>query len=824
VVLVPNLPLRVEKPATIVSEHEKFKDSGAWFLSTARWIVLNYYNTYSSSNSFNQPIVATGIKNSSGNPISTTGNTTSFVDEALDNLSYYEGTQNNRIFNFMTKGINNNTLPNVMLKGQEIRSLCDHIRGKCLQMINPIEKNISCETISQNSLLKRQEIFDKIDRAAKIAPLLNQLGGGVKFQPAGDIDYSDPNAVKEAKKKVRAEYENTATVIGRHAYYKTNLAEKFLAVATDEVIMNLAGIEFKEENNELVANYIPGYQAIYDFSTWGEYGEGQTLGGYIVPMTLEEVIHEYPDMNPAWRNEMEDVLYNNVAGSFQFLEYYNQPFTNVQWWYNDEKWISKAVVYWINECDTRYVEKEYPTGLKKVTKIDDYKNYYDPSVGHPIPAGTPMKKGHEIAGSSKVWKVHKAVILGNKYLVEYGYDTYQVRPFGDKRKPEIPIKFFCQGKNAGYVRSIVSRLKVKQDELDAVRYRIREYMANDLYGIIINGKKLTEDFSALNFVNDIRSTHVTVLPTVGDGDADKMGMEDLIKVFRNDAMAAINQYLVLKKDIDTEMWNIVNVPPTAMGEQSGVIGKGVMENTVNRSEISGLPFYSSLSEYFRRTIQYCANKNKMILLDNQDKNVVLPISNRETKILTITKDFTFEDLNAYLAPDDQMMVEDMNLFRQQLQALSQAPSTEHASAILNSLKMMRGKSFGESIALFEEYVKDQKRSDEKKQMREATMEQQQKAYQNLSDTHDAAQAQMAKLQTDLAKIQEKGAWDLKKMEVQKGIDTEKELSSKIIEIVAQQLATLFPQGGGQPNVSAQTPTPNSSAPSPQPQPAGQPAQ
>ncbi len=801
-ILIPKIPIKVERPSEILSEHDKFKDGGNWFLETARWYVLNYYNTYSSSNSFNQPISQTGIRNSSGNPISTVGNTTSIVDEMIDSLSYFMGTQNNRIFNFLTKGINNNTLPNVMLKGQEIRSLCDHIRGKCLQMINPIEKNISCETISKNTLLKRQEVFDKIDMAAKIAPLLNELGGGIKYQPAGDIDYSNPEAVKEAKDKVRREYENTGTIIGRHAYYKTNLAEKFLSVATDEVIFNLAGIEFKEEHGELVANYVPGYQGIYDYSTWGEYGEGQTLGGYIVPMTLAEALHEYPDMNDEWKNELQDVLYNNVAGSASFMEYYNQPFTNVQWWYNDERWISKAVVYWINECDTRYVEKEN-RGLKKVYKIDDYKNYYPPGIdASKVPAGTQMKKGYEIPGSSRVWKVHKAVILGNKYLVEYGYDTYQVRPFGDKRKPEIPIKFFCQGKIAGYVRSIVSRLKSKQDELDAVRYRIREYVANDSYGIIINGKKLTENFSALNFINDIRTTHVTVLPTTGDGDADKAGMEDLVKVFSNNAMSAIRSYLELKHDIETEMMDILNIPPAALGEQSGVIGKGVMQNTVSRSEISGLPFFSSLAEYFRRTLQYATNKNKMILLDNEDSNVVLPISNRETKILNLTKEFRYEDLNCFLATDDKMEIDDLNLFRQMMQAYSQQPTVEHAQALLNSLKMMRGKSFGESIMMFEQFVTDQKKRDDEKQMREVALEQQSKAYQNLSDQHDQAQAEVAKLTGELAKLNLKGSWDLKKMEAQKGIDTEAKLSDAYIEqitgLIQQQMAAMNQPAQGQP--------------------------
>ncbi len=795
--LVPNIPIRVTKPQEIVSEHDKFDNNGEWFFNMARWYCLNYYNTYSSSNSFNQPNnVVNNVRNSSGNAISTVGNTTSIVDEMLDNLSYFYGTQNNRIFNFLTKGVNNNVLPNVMLQGQEIRSLADHIRGKCLQMINSIEKNISCETISQNALLKRKQVFEKIDNAATIGKVLNELGGGIKYHPAGDIDYNDPNAIKEAKKKVLDEYENTATIIGRNAYYKCNLAEKFLALSTDEVIFNLGGIEFKEENDDMIANYIPGYQAIYDYSTWGEYGEGQNLGGYIVPMTLEEALHEYPDLAAKDRSEIEEVLYSGVAESSAFMDYYNQPFTNVRWWYNDEKWISKAVVYFINECDTRYVEKEYPTGLKKVTKIDDYKNYHDPAVdASKLPAGTPMKKGYEIPGSSKVWKVHKAVILGNKYLVEYGYDTYQVRPFGDKRKPEIPIKFFCQGKVAGYVRSIVSRVKSKQNELDAVRYRIREFIANDLWGILINGKKLTEDFSALNLVNDLRTLHVAVVPTTGDSDADRGNMDDLVKIFTNNASAAIQNYIVLKNDIEREMADILNIPPAAKGEQSAYMGASSAQGAVARSEVSSLPFYTSLNEYFRRTLAYATNKNKMILLDGKEKNVVLPISNKQMELLELTDKFRYEDLSVYISPDDRMEVEDMGLFRQMLHSYSQSPSTEHAEAIVNALKLMRSKSFQEGITLFENFITMQKQSDEKKKMREVALEHQNQAYQNMSDAHDQSKAEVAKLTSKLAEINLKGTWDLKKAEVAQKIDTEKELSSKIIEIVTQQLAAQTPQGG-----------------------------
>ncbi len=797
--IIPQNALKIEKPQEIVSEHDKFKDSGLWFLQYGRWIINNYYNTYSAPASDFGTQASNfgngGIVNGQGSNVSWgTGNTTSLVDEMLNNYSYFYGNQDNRIFNFLTKGVNNNQLPNVFLKGQEVRSLASHIQGKCLQMINPIEKNISCETISQNSVVKRQEVFDKIDMAAKIAPLLNELGGGVKYQPAGDIDYNNPAAIEEAKKKVRAEYENTATIIGRNAYYKCNLAETFMNVASDTIICNLAGIEFTEKDGEMVKEYVPGYQGIFDYSTWGEYGEGQTLGGKIMPVTIEELIHKYPDMNAAWRNEMEDVLYRGVDGSAQFMDYYNEPFTNVFWWYNDQKWMSLATVYWLNECELPYVEKTNQFGGRKVQKIDAYKTYQVPTTIDGKKSFE-SKKGYDLKGSGKVWKVHKAVIAGNKYLLEYGYDTYQVRPFGDKKKPEIPIKFFCQGKLAGYVKSIVSRLKTKQDELDALRYRIREHVATDTYGIFVNGAKLTETLSALNIINDLRTLHVSVIPSTGDEELDKRPMEDIIKVVENHAVQAIRDYLVLKQDIEKEMGDILNIPPVALGEQSGVIGKGVQEATINRSEVSGLPFYSSMMEYFRRVLQYASNKNKMILLDNQDKKIVLPISNREIKILELTKDFNYEDLNVYLSPDDQMQVADMNLLRQTLQSYSQNPNTDHAKAILNSLKLMRSKSFQEGIAMFEEFIKAQQAADDKKQMRESAIEHQQKAYQNMSDALDQSKAEMAKLTQKLAEINLKGAWSVKQAEVNHGLDMEKEVSSKIIEEVTKQLGALNLQGG-----------------------------
>lgn len=809
VLTIPISPIVVQRPEEEPSEHNKFKDGGEWFKQMNRWITLNYYNTYSVQNAYNTPSSNAGIVNSNGTNVNTIGSR-SIVDEMIDNNSYFFGSQDNRIFNYMTMGIGGNPLPNIWVKGQEIRQLAGHIEGKGLQLLAPIEDNISADSISENTLLKRQEIMDKIDLGAKIGAKLNDLAGGdLQYNPTGEVDYSDPTSIKEAKKNVRSQYENTATVIARSVYYQNDLKQCFHDSILDTVINNLCGIEFFECEGRLDKRYIPGYNCIFDFSTWGQYGEGSTLGGYIIPMRLEEILTEYPDIDPAWRDEITEAidLKGDPKLSAQFCEYYNQPFQNVKWWYNSEKWITKSVVYFLAKRDLRHQKKTNQYGGKKVQKIDDYKTYQVPT-GAKDKNGNPefvSKKGYDIKGDSSIWAVHKAVLIGNKYLVEYGYEPYQVRPFGDKQKPEIPIKFFCQGKLAGYVKPIVSRLKQKQDELDAVRYRIREYTAQDL-GVnrFIRGGKLGEGVELTSIISDLKSWHMTVIPETGDEGSDRLGIKDLIHTEDMSNHAYISEYLTLKRDIENEMKAIVNLTDVALGTQDATIGKGVQQETIARSELSGLSLYESLQEYWRRCIQYAANKAKLIMLDAQTENVILPINNKEIKILSLTKDFRFEDLMVYISENDNVHVQDMQLLRQALVSYSINPVPAGAEAILNIMKILRFKSFGEGIALLEDYVETQKAEQQKLAFQANATQQQQDAFKLQSAQIAQQQAEIAKLITDLAKIQLTGAWNLKEIEAKAGVDNQAKLSDFYIEqinqIVSQQLAAAGqPQGAPSPD-------------------------
>src|SRR6187399_2631732 len=124
-IILPTMPLVVQRPPEFLPESEKFANNGEWFLKSALFYVLNYYNTYSTQDNTQSGIGNSiygggGAITSNGNPVSNSGSR-NIVDEMLANYAYFYGTQDNRIFNSMTQGLNNNPLPTPFIKGQEVR-------------------------------------------------------------------------------------------------------------------------------------------------------------------------------------------------------------------------------------------------------------------------------------------------------------------------------------------------------------------------------------------------------------------------------------------------------------------------------------------------------------------------------------------------------------------------------------------------------------------------------------------------------------------------------------------------------------------------------
>lgn len=779
-------PKPIEKPPVNPSEALKYKNNGEYFFDMNRWLVFNHYNKY---------FVPSPLSTATTTTSQATGGTP-IVDEMIENYNYAVGYQQNP-FLWMTKTSSGGDIPAIFINGQKIRQLVDHIKGNVLETVKPMAKNITAESISKDAVINKKDIFAKIELAARINPII-EAAGGMPYQPMGAKNYSDKKDYNKAMNEARTQFEKDGTILAKNVYYTNNCQTKFVnddAIAA--IVANLSCTHITERDGQVIHESIPPYNAIYDFSSDGEYGENQRWGGYVVPITYEEALKESPDMPQEWKDELQKVFSSPSIEYNKWANFYNEPFQNVQWWYNDQKYFTKSVMYWIEKRDTRTQTKKTAFGGKKSRKIEDHKAYQIPNED-----GTKNNvMGYDIKGDNEVYMVHYSIVYGNKYLAKYGYETFQVRPAFNKKMPQIPMFYYCPSKMAGYVRSIVSRLRQNQNELDRLAYKIQQLTANDLGKVFfIKGDKMTEGFTPRELVDDLKMFKISLLPPTGDAGSDQLGASDLITAVDMSNNQYLTSYIELKREQIQEMEAIVSIPAIALGQQRQVTGKGVQENTISQSTLSMLSFYEGLNEFYRRKLQYSVNKQKLVYA-TKPGTYILPISESQTEILKITKNGRFEDYMVYLQLNDSIDARNKNSLYQLLLGFSQNAGQNPlgaAQALLAGVKMLKFQTYNEGIEMLEHYVEDLTEQAKAASEQQSLIENQNMQYQTQSQQIAATQQQLSSIYEKLLTINLQGAWSVKNTEAKAAAQSEDE---PIIQSAVQQQVQLDPRnqqqsGGG----------------------------
>ena len=771
---VKNPPTEIRKPRPGMTRAEKFANGGEYFAQMGRYIVRNFYNTYQAPSSI------------AGMP------PTSVVAEQLDSFKYYYGYGDNRIFNYMTTTYSGGKVPAVWINGQNIRTFVDHIKGNVEEMIAPMSEGIHAESISENAVLNKRSIFERIEKAGEYNKLFE--GTGVSFAPQGDMDYGNPTEVEKVKEEIRKKLELVGTTIARYIFFSNDLRSNFIDDVVQAAVGNLAGTYIYERNGRVVFDEIPCYNLIHDYGSGGEFGDNQWFTGFVIPMTIEEVIAKWPQMAPEMKGEMLAISSGSMPSPFesydQFRDYHNAPFQNVRWWYNDLQYVSVAFLFWQDNHDMRFNDKVDAYGQRKTRSLKDHREYE---------VGGEVKRGFEVKGDKETNMNYRAILVGNKWLVEHGYETYQVRPFGNKDKPQLPIFTYCPAKYGGYVRSIVSRLKQNQNELDRLSYKIQELTAQDLGTVFfVRGDKIASGTSPKDIIDDLKSFKIHVLPMTGEETPDNTGIKDIIERVDLSNNQYLLSYLELKKEQLREMENIASIPAPALGMQDRVIGKGVQDRQISQSSLAMMSFYKGLENHWRRKIQYAANKQKLIFAKDEGQHI-LPISLSEQTIISTTKDIRFEDFFIYFEPNDSINAQDKSIMDQLLLAYSQGSQNELAAAraMLNGLNIMKGRTYGENIAKLKKHIEELKVEAEVKYKREVMVAQDQQQSATMAQQQLQLQQQLAKIYEIITKSNLDGAWGVQKAESTRA---DKDADEAVIGAAAQEQAQIKaqtqPQQGG----------------------------
>lgn len=660
----PSAGILFSSPNDFVKENEKTVD---WFTQYARWAVATFYNQPRQA-FYSGDIVDKGI-----------------AQEAIENWSYVFGNQNNYRYKYMTTDFSGNQLPVQWIPGNKIGSLIDHMKGILLSSVENIE--VTAKNLSRDVASKRSKMMERLLVAQTLKTLEGDDDmGGATFMPISDptVALETMEDVEKYVEKWQDKYSIIAEKIGRSQIFEDQLKEKFLQDGTNQLVGGISGILTEVQNGRVVNTVIPDYELIWDNRDNDPFNSKAYLTGYVkhnVP--YQEIIRRYKKwLTPEEMDEIRLIAMNGYDNMEDFLFYYNVGFgvdNRFNWWHNagtSNMTMSIATVYWIAPRDWRYRQLPNRFGVERVLPINNNETY---SVD-----GKPTK-GKDMSGDFEGWDIHMATLIGNKYIVNYGYMPNVIRQNDKKGRPILPITTFCSGMAINQGKSIVRKLVPYQDELDMYAYKIKEKVAKDVGKVyVFNGNKFN-GITSTEIINDLKSIGVFVSDG-GSGEVDDpQNGQRMVEPVDMTLDANIIRYVELRKVLESEMEMICSVSKIALGQQGAVIGKSVQEQTINQNSYGTATLMWGLMKHFNQVLQYNVNLKQMMYQFQDSVEEALNIGDEGSYLLKIVdpQEFgtqplmVFMDIASTLDPQQRLELKSIALSEAQNGRLDTVDYVEH---------------------------------------------------------------------------------------------------------------------------------------------------
>jgi len=562
------------------------------------------------------------------------------VEQMIRWYAYYLGRQPNFDYNHIVNHSTAATIQPVWNKGQKVGKLVDHLSGSMSEML--INAKITTKALSKKAKNKRSKIIEdnmvKYDAAFLFKDL--EKNYGVTFNPiAPKKELSTPeDLARWAEYDYKEQGEIYAQMIANALYAKNKGYSLYSKCMRDAIITNIAGIHHYVENGQAKQERVPPYKAIIDLSVEDDLNRKAQYAGVVNQRTISEIIKKYggkpKGLSDSEIAELKKMAKKGVDDTF--LNRYNTT-NNINWYdisINDSTKtvdkITEVTMYWITLRDSRYKVNEDKYGNKNINKLNDEKD-----------------KNKKEKGDFFVYDVCKATVLGNRFIVDWGYCNNVVRDVENQSDPQLPIKFFIPNMTLDQYRSLVSRIHEYQDSIDVCQYKIKEVMGRDIGKVyIVNGNKLGTK-TPRELITDLKSMGLSVTEGTNGEDSDISVNQRLVDFVDMTLDPNILNYIQLRKDYELMMEEIASVPKIALGQEVNV-GLGVQQNVMQSASKGNLNLFNGFTKFLEENLQYATNCQKNVYAIEGNTDAEWVIGERGLEYIKQTEDFLFESFLIYL--------------------------------------------------------------------------------------------------------------------------------------------------------------------------------
>ncbi len=629
------------------------------------------------------------------------------INSILEYYKYYLGIQDNVNYNHVTQDETGNTLQGVFLKGQKIPALIDYMHGVFQKSVQNIEVDAECiskDAYNTKTEKMRQSLFEY-----DMKPLFETMAGeGVEY--AGQLQQLGIDAV-DSKEDIYRHFEIDFKEQGElncidtanDVIFRNRFNELYPKVAMTCFITGIAGVHTYVENGKARQELIPSYNLIFDNSKDDDFNRKAQYAGIKRRLPITTVISQYYNelsTIPGAIKELKSLATKGYPDSF--LTTYNTN-TNFSWWYNQNgvPEVTIVTVYFVSSKDLKYEDT-----------VDPYGNTYYSKV-----------KKKTKSGQYYTNTIRKATLIGNKYLVDFGEETNQVRDHLNPSDTMLPIRIFMPNMYLGRNKSVVSRLANNQDRLDMLSYHLDQMIGRDIGKVyLINGNKLGRS-TPKDLLQDLKTMgfHVTE-GTNGEAD-DRLEQQRLVEVIDMTADPNIQLYVNLKKEEERIMEEIVNISKVALGQQTTYIGYGTQKNSIAQSSLGQSYLYDGLMQFLTENLQYSVDQQNIVWgLPEFQEQAMQVVGKRGTKWIQISDAQPFEKYLIKIKVQDQLDEAQKQRLTTMAQALAQ-------NGLIDFLDVLTIESATSLVQLKEDIAyalkKKQRKAEEQQQVKQQLMAQQQ---------------------------------------------------------------------------------------------------
>lgn len=524
------------------------------------------------------------------------------INHMIRMMMYYQGRQPNLNYNHLVPNITSSNLQAQWIKGYDISTFVNYFKGIIMNKL--AEAHFSCKPISKEAVGKRQQITDALmmqydlqgafDKMQKVGASMNIANK--KFDSKESINKWMDTDFKEFASEV-------FTDIGNGIWFSNDWFNMTVQNFMYVVICSLGVFEHYVENGMSLQQIVPPFEYINDNSAADDdYGKYDQFRGRCSNMSLSQIFSRW-EFTADQKKDIEE-----IASKDDLRDKYNST-SNFKWWTGNAK----------NTCGVVTMYWRTFNNLGKEANVND---------------------------------IYKATLIGNKYLLDYGYIDNLVEEYGNKAYPEFPLFRFRPNTFLGESISEVEKVNRLQDEIDFYSYSIRKMIA-DAKGkkYFINAGKFEGMENMQQILEDFESMGFSILVPSGDVN-NSMDKERAITEVDFTLDPKIDKIIQLQAMTREQMGKILNTSPSALGQQTRYIGANAAQNNLAGNNLGISYLIDGYCNFIVKNMYYAVNQQKNLLTLDENKEAEFMIGDRGKVFLSLNKELRMEEVGVEMKLND----------------------------------------------------------------------------------------------------------------------------------------------------------------------------